>query len=66
MTKKHGHRPTTPSQAPGESGDAEARQQAEEAVVPGTGKAGSAGPRTAGRQAQNRAVKAKNPNTQKP
>ncbi|MFE6905553.1 hypothetical protein [Streptomyces erythrochromogenes] len=65
MTKKHGHRRTTPSQAPGESGDTEARRQAEEAVIPGTGKAEAAGPRT-GRQAQTRAAKPKNPNTQKP
>ncbi|MFI8361890.1 hypothetical protein ACIGD1_17185 [Streptomyces sp. NPDC085612] len=66
MTKKHGHRRTTPSQAPGESGDSEARRQAEEAVVPRTGKAGAAGPRTTGRQAQTRAAKAKDSNTQKP
>lgn len=32
--KDHGRRPTPPSQAPGESGDPEARRQAEEAMLP--------------------------------
>lgn len=41
MTKRE-HPRTTPSQAPGESGDREARREAEEAVVPER-KAGEAG-----------------------
>ncbi|MEU9420894.1 hypothetical protein [Streptomyces sp. NPDC051000] len=46
MTEKEPTRPTPPSQAPGESGDPEARKEADEAVVPGTGKdaAGEADP----------------------
>ncbi|MCX5309068.1 hypothetical protein OG304_37460 [Streptomyces sp. NBC_00160] len=32
-TKKHDPAPTPPSQAPGESGDPEAREEAEEAVL---------------------------------
>ncbi|MER7759691.1 hypothetical protein [Streptomyces sp. NPDC097619] len=38
MTRKHDneHPRTTPSQAPGEAGDEEARKEAEEAIVPGT------------------------------
>ncbi|MFE2927924.1 hypothetical protein [Streptomyces goshikiensis] len=38
MTKirKHNPAPTPPSQAPGESGDPEARKEAEEAVLPDT------------------------------
>ncbi|MFD5621622.1 hypothetical protein [Streptomyces yangpuensis] len=60
MTKKQGHRRTTPSQAPGESGDTEARRQAEDAVVPGTDRSGADGPRTAGRKDQSRGAKAKN------
>ncbi|MGW7330136.1 hypothetical protein ACWGIU_16375 [Streptomyces sp. NPDC054840] len=39
---EHKHPRTTPSQAPGESGDPEARKQAEQAVVP-TGEHGEAG-----------------------
>lgn len=39
---KHKHPRTTPSQAPGESGDPEARKQAEEAMLP-TGQKGEAG-----------------------
>ncbi|TDU80348.1 MULTISPECIES: hypothetical protein [unclassified Streptomyces] len=36
MTEHKKHRPTTPpSKAPGESGDREARKEAEEAVMPG-------------------------------
>ncbi|MEU9182325.1 hypothetical protein AB0C90_37055 [Streptomyces sp. NPDC048550] len=46
MTKsrKHDPAPTPPSQAPGESGDPEAREEAEEAVLPDTheGEAGDA------------------------
>lgn len=42
MSKNKHPRPTTPSQAPGESGDPEARQQAEEAIIP-TGQGGEAG-----------------------
>ncbi|MGW0366164.1 hypothetical protein [Streptomyces sp. NPDC002990] len=37
MTERKNPRTSTPSQAPGESGDEEARKEAEEAVVPGTG-----------------------------
>ncbi|MEU1536138.1 hypothetical protein [Streptomyces fagopyri] len=34
---EHGHRkPTPPSEAPGEGGDKEAREEAENAVVPGS------------------------------
>ncbi|MER5779157.1 hypothetical protein ABT144_33695 [Streptomyces sp. NPDC002039] len=40
MTEKESTKPTPPSQAPGESGDPQARKEAEEAVVPGTGKDG--------------------------
>ncbi|MFD9722291.1 hypothetical protein [Streptomyces sp. NPDC059072] len=38
MTKsrKHDQAPTPPSQAPGESGDPEAREEAEDAVLPDT------------------------------
>ncbi|WOX16106.1 hypothetical protein [Streptomyces sp. N50] len=36
MTKHEHARPTPPSQAPGESGDPEARDEAEEAVRPRT------------------------------
>ncbi|WP_405828766.1 MULTISPECIES: hypothetical protein [unclassified Streptomyces] len=46
MTKsrKHDQAPNPPSQAPGESGDTEAREEAEEAVLPDThqGEAGDA------------------------
>ncbi|THA86696.1 hypothetical protein [Streptomyces sp. A0592] len=35
--QSHGRRPTTPSQAPGESGDREARREADEAVRRGGG-----------------------------
>ncbi|MEV6580947.1 hypothetical protein AB0M92_22575 [Streptomyces sp. NPDC051582] len=45
MTEHEKHEPTTPpSKAPGESGDREAREEAEEAVVPGghDGEAGDA------------------------
>ncbi|MEU9082747.1 hypothetical protein [Streptomyces sp. NPDC048357] len=46
MTKsrKHDPAPTPPSQAPGESGDPEAREEAEEAVLPDAheGEAGDA------------------------
>ncbi|MCY0919761.1 MULTISPECIES: hypothetical protein [unclassified Streptomyces] len=38
MTANEPTRPTPPSQAPGESGDPQAREEAEEAVLPGTGK----------------------------
>ncbi|WP_030765153.1 hypothetical protein [Streptomyces sp. NRRL F-2664] len=38
-----GRRRTTPSQAPGESGDREARREADEAVVGGPGGSGSSG-----------------------
>lgn len=34
--KDQGHKPTPPSQAPGESGDPQARRKAEEAVLPRT------------------------------
>ncbi|KPH99992.1 hypothetical protein OV450_0840 [Actinobacteria bacterium OV450] len=51
MTKRE-HPRTTPSQAPGESGDREARREAEEAVMPGR-KDGEAGdPLTPSSQAQ--------------
>ncbi|MGW0390703.1 hypothetical protein ACWDYJ_07350 [Streptomyces sp. NPDC003042] len=36
MSDRKEPRTTTPSQAPGESGDEEAREEAEEAVMPGT------------------------------
>ncbi|MCY0928016.1 hypothetical protein OTB20_17790 [Streptomyces sp. H27-H1] len=36
MTEKEHRKPTPPSQAPGESGDREARREAEDAIVPGT------------------------------
>lgn len=46
MTKarKHNPTPTPPSRAPGESGDREAREEAEEALLPDTheGEAGDA------------------------
>ncbi|MBT2471521.1 hypothetical protein J7E97_27570 [Streptomyces sp. ISL-66] len=42
MSKDKHPRTTTPSQAPGESGDPEARKEAEEAVIP-TGQDGEAG-----------------------
>lgn len=38
MAEKESTKPTPPSQAPGESGDPQAWKEAEEAVVPGTGK----------------------------
>ncbi|WP_328972563.1 hypothetical protein [Streptomyces sp. NBC_00239] len=43
-SKDHSRKPTPPSQAPGESGDPEARKEAEEAVLPRTqdGEAGDA------------------------
>ncbi|MFD6229208.1 hypothetical protein ACFWFZ_20400 [Streptomyces sp. NPDC060232] len=52
---RHGQshsRRTTPSQAPGESGDREARREADEAVLRGTdgGDAGEAGAHAAKRQ----------------
>lgn len=40
--KDHGRKPTPPSQAPGESGDPEARREAGEAVLPRS-KRGEAG-----------------------
>ncbi|GHD83050.1 hypothetical protein ACFQL8_36535 [Streptomyces goshikiensis] len=58
MTKirKHNPAPTPPSQAPGESGDPEARKEAEEAVLPDTheGEAGDAS--TPSSDAQHRAA----------
>ncbi|WP_043666232.1 hypothetical protein [Streptomyces xylophagus] len=42
MTKHEHARPTPPSQAPGESGDPEAREEAEEAVRPRTPEEASA------------------------
>ncbi|MFI5987754.1 hypothetical protein ACIBEA_43740 [Streptomyces sp. NPDC051555] len=36
MNEKKHRKPTPPSEAPGESGDREARREAEEAVVPGS------------------------------
>ncbi|MEU6293579.1 hypothetical protein [Streptomyces erythrochromogenes] len=47
----------------GESGDTEARRQAEDAVVPGTARSGADGPPTAGRKDQSREAKAKDPKT---
>ncbi|MFD9516321.1 hypothetical protein [Streptomyces sp. NPDC059979] len=58
MSKNRQHRraPTPPSQAPGESGDPEARKEADDAVLPDTheGEAGDA--RTPSRGAQRRAA----------
>ncbi|KOU30968.1 hypothetical protein ADK53_26995 [Streptomyces sp. WM6373] len=50
--QSHGRRRTTPSQAPGESGDREARREAEEAVRRGSdgGAEGEAGDHAAKRQ----------------
>ncbi|WP_404961614.1 hypothetical protein [Streptomyces sp. 147326] len=50
--RKHDPAPTPPSQAPGESGDPEAREEAEEAVLPDTheGEAGDALPPSSGAQ----------------
>ncbi|MEV7728928.1 hypothetical protein AB0P15_29945 [Streptomyces sp. NPDC087917] len=44
MNEKEQRKPTPPSQAPGESGDRAARQEAEDAVMPGShdGEAGDA------------------------
>jgi hypothetical protein len=36
MNEQEHRKPTPPSEAPGESGDREARQEAEDAVVPGS------------------------------
>ncbi|MFJ9342080.1 hypothetical protein ACIRP0_22675 [Streptomyces sp. NPDC101733] len=36
MNDQEQRKPTPPSEAPGESGDREARQEAQEAVVPGS------------------------------
>ncbi|MGW6924822.1 hypothetical protein ACWGA9_26685 [Streptomyces sp. NPDC054950] len=36
MTEKEDRKPTPPSEAPGESGDRAARQEAQDAIVPGT------------------------------
>ncbi|RST03700.1 hypothetical protein [Streptomyces sp. WAC05950] len=62
MTKarKNDSAPTSPSQAPGESGDPEAREEAEEAVLPDTheGEAGDA--LTPSSDAQRRAAKKAN------
>ncbi|MEV4940726.1 hypothetical protein [Streptomyces zaomyceticus] len=59
MTKarKNDPAPTSPAQAPGESGDPEAREEAEEAVLPDTreGEAGQAS--TPSGDAQRRAAK---------
>ncbi|MGW6986898.1 hypothetical protein [Streptomyces sp. NPDC054946] len=59
MTKagKNDSAPTSPSQAPGESGDPEAREEAEKAVLPDTheGEAGDA--LTPSGDAQRRAAK---------
>ncbi|MEV6677367.1 hypothetical protein AB0N09_10940 [Streptomyces erythrochromogenes] len=52
--QSHGRRPTTPSQAPGESGDRAARREADEAVRSGAGGAGGAGDREAGAHAAKR------------
>ncbi|MCX5174548.1 hypothetical protein OG523_02050 [Streptomyces virginiae] len=56
-TTKHDPAPTSPSEAPGESGDPEAREEAEEAVLPDTheGEAGDAS--TPSSDAQRRAGK---------
>ncbi|MEU9028188.1 hypothetical protein AB0D46_11730 [Streptomyces sp. NPDC048383] len=39
--KKQERKPTPPSEAPGESGDRAAREEAQDAIVPGTGDAGN-------------------------
>ncbi|MFF4323405.1 hypothetical protein [Streptomyces sp. NPDC001568] len=56
MSEKQQHRkPTPPSEAPGESGDRAAREEAQDAIVEGTGDGGGgeaadeASPRSAGR-----------------
>ncbi|GAA0270413.1 hypothetical protein GCM10010302_04980 [Streptomyces polychromogenes] len=59
MTKagKHDSAPTSPSQAPGESGDPEAREEAEEAVLPDTHEGEAGDPLTPSSDAQRRAAK---------
>lgn len=52
MTKHEHARPTPPSQAPGESGDAEARDEAEEATRPRTPEEASASGSAEGRPSE--------------
>ncbi|MDJ0386213.1 hypothetical protein [Streptomyces sp. G-G2] len=55
--QKKQHKVTTPpSEAPGESGDPEARREAEEAVVPGTGDGEAGDALTPNTDAQKRAA----------
>ncbi|MCX5199160.1 hypothetical protein OOK31_35650 [Streptomyces sp. NBC_00249] len=54
--KDHSRKPTPPSQAPGESGDPEARKEAEEAVLPRTGDGEAGDALTPNSEAQRRAA----------
>lgn len=59
MTKarKNDPAPTSPSQAPGESGDPEAREEAEEAVLPDTHEGEAGGTLTPRSDVQRQAAK---------
>ncbi|MET9323473.1 hypothetical protein ABZX75_25275 [Streptomyces sp. NPDC003038] len=61
MTERKNPRTSTPSQSPGESGDEEARKEAEEAVVPGTGDGEAADALTPNTGAQRRSAKRERP-----
>ncbi|WP_327260998.1 hypothetical protein OG444_05245 [Streptomyces sp. NBC_01232] len=55
-SRKRDPAPTPPSQAPGESGDPEAREEAEEAVLPDTHEGEAGDVSTPGSHAQRRAA----------
>ncbi|MFE5915076.1 hypothetical protein ACFQ6B_39195 [Streptomyces wedmorensis] len=55
-SRKHDQAPTPPSQAPGESGDPEAREEAEDAVLPDTHEGGAGDALTPSSDAQRRAA----------
>ncbi|MCY0932254.1 hypothetical protein OTB20_40085 [Streptomyces sp. H27-H1] len=57
MSEKKPRKPTPPSEAPGESGDREARQEAEEAVISGSHADVAGDARTPGTDAGRRADK---------
>ncbi|MFE9633445.1 hypothetical protein [Streptomyces sp. NPDC006463] len=55
-TSKHNPAPTPPSQAPGESGDPESREEAEQAVLPDTHEGEAGDTSTPSSDAQRRAA----------
>ncbi|MBT2478861.1 hypothetical protein [Streptomyces sp. ISL-94] len=57
MNEQEHRKPTPPSKAPGESGDREARREAEDAVMPGSQDGSSGDALSPNTEAQRRAAK---------